>query len=49
VLCSILHAPSPVTHVIGLLALLISFWAIYERGYVDNDRALHHEKDTEAE
>jgi hypothetical protein len=44
VLCSILHAPSPVTHVIGLLALLI--WAIYERGYVDNDWvALHHEKD----
>jgi hypothetical protein len=46
VLCSILDAPSPATHVIGLLALLISFWAIYERGYVDNDRvALHHEKD----
>ena len=46
VLCSILDAPSPVTHVIGLLALLISFWAIYELGYVDNDRvALLHEKD----
>jgi nitrogen fixation-related uncharacterized protein len=46
VLCSILHAPSPVTHVIGLLALLISFWAIYEGGYVDNDRVAHrHEKD----
>jgi hypothetical protein len=38
VLCSILQAPSVVTEVIGLLALLISFWAIYERGYVDNDR-----------
>jgi hypothetical protein len=37
VLCSILEAPSVVTNVIGLLALLISFWAIYERGYVDND------------
>ena len=46
VLCSILHAPSPVTHVIGLLALLISFWAIYEGGYIDNDRVAHrHEKD----
>lgn len=46
VLCSNFLSPSPVTHVIGLLALLISFWAIYESGYVDNDRvALHHEKD----
>lgn len=27
----------PVTHVLGLLFLLVSFWAIYERGYVDND------------
>jgi hypothetical protein len=25
------------THLIGLLLLLLSFWAIYERGYVDND------------
>src|SRR4029077_17634589 len=24
-------------HVVGLLLLLLSFWAIYERGYVDND------------
>jgi phosphoserine phosphatase len=39
VVCSILQAPSVVTDVIGLLALLISFWAIYERGYVDNDWA----------
>ena len=46
VFCSIFQAPSPVTHVIGLLALLISFWAIYELGYVDNDRvALLYEKD----
>jgi hypothetical protein len=46
VLCSIVNALSPVTHVIGLLALLVSFWAIYERGYVDNDGvAFHHEKD----
>jgi hypothetical protein len=46
VLCSILSAMSPITHVIGLLALLISFWAIYERGYVDNDWvALHYETD----
>jgi hypothetical protein len=46
VLCSILHAPFPIAHVIGLLALLISFWAIYELGYVDNDRvAQRHEED----
>jgi hypothetical protein len=25
------------THLVGLLLLLLSFWAIYERGYVDND------------
>ena len=25
------------THIVGLLLLLLSFWAIYERGYVDND------------
>jgi hypothetical protein len=46
VFCSIFYAASPVAHVIGLLTLLISFWAIYERGYVDNDWvALHYEKD----
>jgi len=28
---------NPTTHVIGLLMLLLSFWAIYERGYVEND------------
>jgi hypothetical protein len=27
----------PLLHVVGLLFLLLSFWAIYERGYVDND------------
>jgi len=26
-----------VLHVLGLLFLLVSFWSIYERGYVDND------------
>jgi hypothetical protein len=26
-------------HVVGLLLLLLSFWAIYERGYLDNDLA----------
>ncbi len=45
VLCSILYTQSPVVHLIGLLALLISFWAVYERGYVDNDRmAAYHEQ-----
>jgi hypothetical protein len=37
-LSSIGLALSPLTHVVGLLLLLLSFWAIYERGYVDNDR-----------
>lgn len=37
VLCSIAFASSPLLHVAGLLLLLLSFWAIYERGYVDND------------
>jgi hypothetical protein len=36
-LSSIGLAINPVTHVVGLLLLLLSFWAIYERGYVDND------------
>lgn len=38
VLSSIALAALPVLHVLGLLLLLLSFWAIYERGYVDNDR-----------
>ena len=38
ILASVGLAPHAVTHVLGLLALLVSFWAIYEQGYVDNDR-----------
>ena len=38
VLCSIALAAQPLLHLLGLLFLLVSFWAIYERGYVDNDR-----------
>lgn len=46
VLCSIGLAVDPVAHVAGLLLLLLSFWSIYERGYVDNDlAALRHEVD----
>ncbi len=37
VLSSIALAALPVLHVLGLLFLLVSFWAVYERGYVDND------------
>jgi hypothetical protein len=37
VLASIALAALPLLHVLGLLFLLVSFWAIYERGYVDND------------
>jgi hypothetical protein len=36
-LSSIGIAASAFTHLVGLLLLLISFWSIYERGYVDND------------
>jgi hypothetical protein len=36
-LSSIGLAIHPAAHVVGLLLLLLSFWAIYERGYVDND------------
>jgi hypothetical protein len=39
VLTSIALAAHPLHHVAGLMLLLISFWAIYERGYVDNDLA----------
>ncbi len=38
VLSSVTLAPNPVEHVVALLFLLLSFWAIYECGYVDNDR-----------
>jgi hypothetical protein len=39
VLSSVPLAAYPVTHAVALLFLLLSFWAIYESGYVDNDRA----------
>jgi hypothetical protein len=38
VLSSVMLAPRLVPQVAALLFLLLSFWAIYERGYVDNDR-----------
>ena len=37
VLSSLALAALPVLHVAGLACLLVSFWAVYERGYVDND------------
>jgi hypothetical protein len=36
-LSSIGLAVNPTSHLVGLLLLLLSFWAVYERGYVDND------------
>jgi hypothetical protein len=39
VLSSVFIAPDPIAHVVGLALLLLSLWTIYERGYVDNDRA----------
>jgi hypothetical protein len=38
VLASVALSAKPLNHVAGLLCLLLSFWAIYECGYVDNDR-----------
>ena len=38
VLSSIALAAVPALHALGLLFLLISFWSVYECGYVDNDR-----------
>lgn len=38
VLASIALASQPFTHIVGLALLLLSFWTIYEVGYVDNDR-----------
>ena len=37
VLSSIGLAINPATHLVVLMLLLLSFWAIYERGYIDND------------
>ena len=42
VLASVTLAAQPLLHVLGLLFLLVSFWAIYERGYVDNDLVAAH-------
>lgn len=38
VLSSVMLAPNAVSHVVALMFLLLSFWSIYESGYVDNDR-----------
>lgn len=37
ILGSVALAAPPIVHVLGLFLLLSSFWAVYERGYVDND------------
>ncbi|MBK6853959.1 MAG: hypothetical protein IPG93_20840 [Burkholderiales bacterium] len=37
VLASIGLATQPFSHILGLALLLLSFWTIYEVGYVDND------------
>lgn len=37
VLSSIALAQIPALHFLGLMFLLLSYWSIYERGYVDND------------
>ncbi|MEL6980892.1 MAG: haloacid dehalogenase-like hydrolase [Actinomycetota bacterium] len=46
ILGSIWLADQPITHLIGLVVLGVSFWAVYELGYLDNDRvAERHEAD----
>jgi hypothetical protein len=46
VLASLPLAMQPLPHVIGLALLSVSFWAIYETGYVHNDLiGSRHEKD----
>lgn len=46
ILGSIWLADQPVTHLLGLVVLGISFWTVYELGYLDNDRvAERHEVD----
>ena len=37
VLSSIALSAAPIQHLGGLLLLLLSFWVVYEAGYVDND------------
>jgi len=45
-LATIFAATQPLIHSVGLLALLLSFWCVYERGYAENDRvARRYERD----
>ena len=46
VLASITLVTHPALHLLGLAMLSVSFWAIYEAGYVDNDLiGVQHEED----
>ncbi len=46
VLATVVLSASPALHVLGLLFLLVSFWCIYEVGYIENDRVAElYEKD----
>ncbi len=42
ILSSLALALHPLLHIVGLSFLLLSFWSIYERGYVDNDLVAEH-------
>jgi len=46
VLGSLVLAVHPILHVVALFLLLVSFWALYERGYMDS-RGLREETDTQ--
>ncbi len=37
ILCSVALASAPFSLLLGLVLLLVSFWSVYEQGYVDND------------
>ena len=48
ILGSIWLADRPLTHVAGLVVLAVSFWAVYELGYLDNDRVAERHEDEPA-
>ncbi len=39
ILGSVWLASNPLSHALGLVVLAVSFWAVYEFGYMDNDRS----------
>jgi hypothetical protein len=48
ILGSIWLADQPIAHLLGLIVLGISFWTVYELGYLDNDRVAERYEDEPA-